>query len=115
MSLRQAEAARRTGKANKVHGHNRAGNRKSRTYVSWENMRKRCNNPHWNGYRRYGGRGIKVCPAWDSFVVFLHDMGDRPLGRTLDRVDPDGDYCKENCRWATAYEQRHNRSKGAPK
>lgn len=72
-------------------------------------MRARCNNPNTNGYANYGGRGISVCPVWQTFANFLADMGVRPDGMTLDRVDSDGDYEPGNCRWATASQQRRNR------
>ena len=80
----------------------------SSTYVSWQSMRTRCLNANSVDYSRYGGRGITIDPAWDCFENFLSDMGERPAGRTLDRIDVDGPYCKSNCRWATAKEQRHN-------
>lgn len=81
-------------------------------YWTWTSMRSRCNNPNDSSYSNYGAIGVKVCPEWDSFEQFLVDMGERPEGTTLDRIDPNGDYTVSNCRWATAYEQRHNRRKG---
>jgi hypothetical protein len=72
-------------------------------------MRYRCLNPNATGYERYGGRGVTICDRWQDFKNFLADMGERPEGKTLDRVDPDGDYKPDNCRWATPGEQAHNR------
>jgi len=77
-------------------------------YRIWLSMRERCNNPKCADYRHYGARGITVCPEWDDFAVFKDDMGDRPKGRSLDRRDNDGPYCKDNCRWATRQEQAAN-------
>jgi hypothetical protein len=80
------------------------------TYRSWRSMKTRCTNPNHEGYTYYGGRGIRVCDRWaESFETFLADMGDRPEGTSLDRIDPDGDYEPGNVRWATASEQRRNR------
>jgi len=89
------------------HARSNAG-KPSPTYVSWQSMRTRCLNPNSADYHHYGGRGICVCPEWDSFEQFLADMGERPVGMTLDRREVNGNYCADNCRWATAVEQRHN-------
>ena len=79
------------------------------TYQSWRSLRNRCNNKNTWNYARYGGAGIKYDPAWNSYEAFLEDMGERPEGMTLDRIDNSKNYCKDNCRWATAAEQQANR------
>jgi hypothetical protein len=105
--LRNELAAAR-GRASTRHGHY-AGDVASRTYASWRGMHKRCKDPNNASYANYGERGIVVCERWASFENFLADMGERPEGLTLDRIDNDANYEPGNCRWATPTEQSRNR------
>lgn len=79
-------------------------------YHVWRSMRKRCVNPKAKNFRYYGARGITICERWEKFENFLSDMGDRPKGTSLERIDNDGGYCPANCKWATTEEQNRNKS-----
>lgn len=89
----------------------RHGGHGSPTYRSWQAALRRCHNPDDKDFPRWGGKGIAVCPEWRAgFDAFLRDMGPRPTGTTLDRIDPTQGYQPGNCRWATPLEQARNRS-----
>ena len=90
------------------HGHGSRAAGYHPLYRTWMGMRERCSNPRHVEWERYGGRGIHVCARWSDFAAFLADMGERPEGMTLDRIDVDGNYEPGNVRWATAQEQYAN-------
>jgi len=92
------------------------GMTKTPEYISWRRMKDRCFNPNSKDYPNWGGRGITVCDRWlNSFENFLADMGSRPTAKhSLDRIDNDGNYCPENCKWSTKAEQGNNRRNNKP-
>ena len=95
---------------NTTHGYSQRGHR-SKTYSIWLSMRDRCSNSRSTPYLNYGARGISVDPRWDDFQNFIQDMGERPIGCSLDRINPDGNYKPSNCRWVSFRKQVQNRKK----
>lgn len=95
---------------NMKHGHSSKG-KLSPTYISWASMLTRCNNENATNYRHYGGRKILVCDRWKVFENFLQDMGERPEKTSIDRINVNGNYEPNNCRWATQLTQNLNKRK----
>jgi hypothetical protein len=106
------EARARMAAERTIHGHGRKrgeGRQGTSTYYIWGAMIQRCTNPRNRDYPSYGARGITVCDRWHKFENFLADMGERPDGLSLDRIDNDGNYEPGNCHWATPVQQANNR------
>lgn len=93
---------------NVTHGYARRKGGKSTEYNTWMAMKARCERSGFIGWKYYGGRGIQVCERWQKFSNFIADIGPKPQGCSLDRIDTDGNYCPENCRWASKEQQCNN-------
>jgi len=97
-------------KRSTIHGQSGDGNNEeSSTHRSWRAMKRRCQNQQDTHYDIYGGRGIAVCERWHSFENFLADMGEKPPGLIIERINNDGNYEPDNCKWATYKEQAQNK------
>lgn len=90
------------------HGHSTRIHGMTRVYRIWAGMISRCETPSSSAYKNYGARGIKVCERWHLFENFLADMGEPGSDQSIDRIDVNGDYCPENCRWETKKTQQRN-------
>jgi hypothetical protein len=97
-----------TGESHPMHKHGHSGVKRTPTYTSWLKMKERCNNHNHNRAHIYSKKGILYDERWESFEQFITDMGERPKGTSLDRIDSNEHYWKGNCRWATAKQQSCN-------
>lgn len=107
--MRTTDRPRRFKGDGKVEGNLLHGWSGSSTYQAWNGMQQRCENPKSRVFKHYGGRGITMDPEWKMFLNFLRDMGPRPVGLELDRIDNNKGYSKDNCRWTTREKQIENR------
>jgi hypothetical protein len=107
-SEKAAESGKGFGERRKTHGH-ASGFDTTPTYCTWQSMKARCLDENHKHFKNYGGRGIKIYPSWMDFRVFLADMGERPKGRTIERIDNSGNYEPGNCVWATMKQQSRNK------
>lgn len=89
--------------------HKTHGMKLTSIWIIWMGIKARCLNKNNRAYKNYGGRGIKLCDRWHKFELFYEDMGDRPEGLQIDRIDNDGPYSKDNCRWVTPKQNCNNR------
>jgi hypothetical protein len=115
-NLHNGDLGRQSAQWTTTHGHTSKGIT-TREYRSWDSMKSRCLRVNHISWKNYGGRGVRICTRWlNSFEAFLEDLGRRPKGKTLDRINPNGHYVPSNIRWATPKQQIHNRrsSKGEP-
>ena len=112
-AIAKRTATRKANRTLVTHGHGSTREGRSGTYQAWSNMIQRCTNPKRREYKYYGARGITVCERWRSFENFLADMGERPEGLTLDRINNDGNYEPGNCRWVDWETQQSNRRRAA--
>lgn len=103
MSPEQLARVKAMGQANRTHGFSYDG-----LYATWKAMIRRCRDANYHSYKNYGARGVKVCERWLQIDNFAADMGPRPKGTTLDRIDVDGDYEPTNCRWLSNRQQMNN-------
>jgi len=107
------EARKKMSDSRIVHGYTSRRIRRTdanrSTYRIWRGIIQRCCDPNCQAFNDYGGRGIHVCEKWREFLGFLDDMGERPPKLSIDRINNDGNYCKDNCRWATVKDQQNNK------